>query len=113
MIFFITAYDDPTSANLDVGKQIAEGHTSLFAGDATRSNLIRLLELLKDEPLFAMSHGKPDRLMDNKREPAITTGDEPLFVNRSVYAWACLIQGQFWENRLPLIKEFGGDIQGL
>ncbi len=80
MILFITAYDDATSANLSVGRQLADRHIALLAEDATRDNLMALLKQSKEEPLFAMSHGKYDKLLDNNRKPAIIFADRPLFM---------------------------------
>jgi len=84
-----TAYDEATIANLSVGRQLADRHIALLAEDATRDNLMALLKQSKEEPLFTMSHGKYDKLLDNNRKPAITLVDRPLFINRVVYVWAC------------------------
>jgi len=89
MILFVPGSDEPTNANLDIGKRLANGHIHLLAEKAIRSNLIELLHELKNESLFSMSHGKSDMLLDNNRETAIGIDDKHLFTNRVVYAWAC------------------------
>jgi len=89
MIVFIPGYDEPTKANLAIGKQLIDGHLALVAQEATRNNLLDLLNKFRKESLFSMSHGKQDKLLDNNSEPAITIGDEYLFSNRITYAWAC------------------------
>ncbi len=89
MILFVPGYDEATKANLDIGKQLADGHIALLAEKAIRSNLIELLRTLENESLFSMSHGKYDMLLDNNSETAISIDDKPLLTNRTVYAWAC------------------------
>jgi len=94
MIVFVTAYDEATKANLSVGKPLAEDHRHvLLEEQATKKNLIALLEKYPYEPLFAMSHGSEQAEFyghdGHKRELAINIDDVELFKNRKSYVYAC------------------------
>ncbi|MCY1047650.1 hypothetical protein OV208_40505 [Corallococcus sp. bb12-1] len=108
MIIFVPAYDDATSANLAVAqdlqvtKSIAclNTHTGnatpvippqdhcLLANNAIRSALVTALNKYPD-PLFAMSHGKPDYLSAQHGKIALNKSDTAALGNRTVFAFAC------------------------
>lgn len=89
MIFFVPAYDPATEANLMVATQIAsEKSRRLLGGRATRKKLLAELSV-SPAPLFAMSHGRPDRLLAQDGEMALNGADLDLLASRPVFAFAC------------------------
>jgi hypothetical protein len=89
VIFFVPAYDGSTISNLSIAKRISlPNSTNLFEKSATRYNL--LLEITRSEyPIFVMSHGTADKLIDHNKADALTEMDSQVLVNRKIYAFAC------------------------
>lgn len=90
MIIFVPAYDEATRANLAVAQELQAPHTAhcLLGHGAQRAALLRTL-LAYGDPLFAMSHGKPDHLCAPDNTPALTTTDAAALGQRAVFAFAC------------------------
>ncbi len=109
MIVFVPAYDDATRANLAVAQDLqankdgahlnarpgddvptASAHQGcrLFENDAMRAALLAALNAHSD-PLFAMSHGKPDHLRAQHGAVALSISDATILGNRTVFAFAC------------------------
>ncbi len=89
MIIFATKYDAPTEACHSFAVAlVTSSDTALLAADACRENLIKALST-HDVPLFVMSHGKTDTLIDQNRESALSLADTHLLHSRSNFAFAC------------------------
>lgn len=95
MIFFVPGYDPQTRANLAIAQRLVprdpEGDTRLFDSAAQRAALVNALST-RASPIFAMSHGRQDRLLAQGGKPAIEESDTPLLsllVGQSVFAYAC------------------------
>lgn len=89
MIFFVPAYDPATEANLAVATQIVSGSSRALLGDsATRRKLLAELAV-SPAPLFVMSHGRPDRLLAQGGETALSGVDLVVLAPYPVFAFAC------------------------
>lgn len=89
MIFFVPGYDPATEGNLAVAIHILpDTCRALLSDKATRTYLLESLALA-DEPLFCMSHGRPDRLLAQGGETALGSTDTPVLGSRRVFAFAC------------------------
>ena len=96
MIFFVPGYDAPTQANLAIARQLAPSSAAglplcLLGATAKRPALANALAS-PSIPIFAMSHGRHDRLFGHGGEPAIEESDEHLLVllgQRVLFAYAC------------------------
>jgi hypothetical protein len=89
MILFVTDYDDATRSNRLIAEPLRDNFEEVLIGeDATRAALHSMLTG-NQKPLFAMSHGRPDRMNDQDRNPAIHSGDILLASRRAVFAFAC------------------------
>lgn len=90
MILFVPAYDDATSANLEVARHLSDSFPhALLADEATRESL---LDALGDRrALFAMTHGQPDHLRGQNGSIALSDAHEDMALlgNRAVFAFAC------------------------
>jgi hypothetical protein len=89
IIFFVPAYDDSTTSNLSIAKRILlPNFINLFDESATRANLLR--EITRSEyPIFVMSHGTADKLIDHNKADALTVMDIQVLANLKIYAFAC------------------------
>lgn len=94
MIFFVPRYDAATEANLSVAQTLLpEGAHALLAEVATRAQLMAALTAW-EEPLFAMTHGRQDRLLAQDGEQALGRDDHALLKGRAVFAYACHSAGE-------------------
>jgi hypothetical protein len=89
LIFFIPCYDSATEGNLAVAVQILpDACHALLSDRATRAGLLESLAST-GVPLFCMSHGRPDRLLAQGGETALSGVDAPALGLRPVFAFAC------------------------
>ncbi|AEF90623.1 hypothetical protein DelCs14_3631 [Delftia sp. Cs1-4] len=90
-IVFVTAHDPQTEANLSIARLItAPDDLNIFGEDATRANLIQILSTAAgSRPLFCMSHGSRDAVLDDVHVGALQAKDARLLESRKVFAWAC------------------------
>jgi hypothetical protein len=90
VIVFVPAYDEPTTANHAVARDLPseDAHRWLLDVRATRENLLNVLGGQPD-PLFAMAHGRPHCLLGQGGDHALLARDAPLLERRPVFAFAC------------------------
>jgi hypothetical protein len=89
LIFFVPRYDAATEANLAVARSLLfEGASALFADAATREQLLSALAH-GEAPLFAMAHGRRNRLLAQDGEEALGRDDHLVLKGRAVFAYAC------------------------
>lgn len=88
MIVFVPAYDEATRANHAVASELPGGTCSLLGTGATREALLGALEQ-HAVSVFAMAHGKPERLRGHDGAAAIEATDAPALAGRCVFAFAC------------------------
>lgn len=89
MIFFVPGYDPATESNLAVAEQIVhEGSHPLLGSRATRAELVAMLTR-EAVPLFAMAHGRSDRVLAQGGETALAESDMPVLGKRLVFTYAC------------------------
>jgi hypothetical protein len=94
LIFFVPRYDAATEANLSVALNLLpEGAHALLAEVATRAELMAALTAW-EEPLFAMTHGRQDRLLAQGGEQALGKDDHALLKGRAIFAYACHSAGE-------------------
>ena len=88
MILFVPGYDPATEANLAIAVRIAGRSRALLSDEATRE---RLLEALAEpgDPLFAMTHGRSDRLLAQNGVTGLGQPDATALGSRSIFAFAC------------------------
>jgi hypothetical protein len=104
LIFFVPCYDAATEANLSVALTLLpEGAHALLAELATRAELMAAL-VAWEEPLFAMTHGRQDRLLAQGGEQALGRDDQALLKDRAIFAYACHSAGELGE----LVSSVGG-----
>lgn len=90
MIIFATCYDSPTCANYSIAVELkCDDCTKLFIKKATQDNLLTELSSCRTKPLFAMGHGKPNKLNDQNRQPAMSDNDVAWFTHRLSFIFAC------------------------
>jgi hypothetical protein len=88
MILFVPGYDPATEANLAIAARLLGQRRVLLRENATREALLRVLES-SGEPLFAMSHGRSDKLLAQGGGTALAEVDAPALGSRTVFAFAC------------------------
>lgn len=89
-IFFVTAYDEQTHANLRIANGIVE-QTDTFLSEehATREELHRCMMENKYREIMIMSHGDDGVVEDNNKGYAISEDDCEIFKEVKIYIWAC------------------------
>ncbi|HYU33696.1 MAG TPA: hypothetical protein VEW48_16205 [Thermoanaerobaculia bacterium] len=104
MIFFVPRYDAATEANFSVALSLlSEGAHALLVEAATRAQLIAALTAW-EEPLFAMTHGRQDRLLAQDGEYGLGRDDHALLKGREVFAYACHSAGELGQ----VVSSIGG-----
>jgi hypothetical protein len=88
MILFVPGYDPATEANLVIAARLTGHYRLLLRENATREALLQSLES-PGEPLFAMSHGRSDRLLAQEGRTALAEADTPTLGRRAVFSFAC------------------------
>jgi hypothetical protein len=89
LIVFAPRYDPATEGNLAVALRILpEGCRALLSEEATRAGLLESLTAA-GAPLLCMSHGRPDQLLGQHGETALSGMDAPVLGQRPVFAFAC------------------------
>lgn len=91
-IFFVSAHDEPTHANLQVAQLITcHSDVKVFEANATRDGL---LQAFADNPdnksVFSMSHGSKFATIGSDGGPALDEDDAAVLSQYNVFAWACL-----------------------
>jgi hypothetical protein len=89
-LLFVTAYDPPTDANLNMAMRFSKHHDHRLLGKAaTRQNLLVAIATLHPQAIFMMSHGRLHEIKDNNEISALHSGDGSILNGRTVFAWAC------------------------
>lgn len=89
MIFFVPGYDPATQANLEIARRVLpDGCIALLGEQATRSELLAALTTV-EEPLFGMSHGRPNKLLGQGGDMALAMQDAQRIGHRAVFVYAC------------------------
>jgi hypothetical protein len=88
MILFVPAYDPATEANLAIAVRLDGSHLAMLSEGATRQALLHALKRA-GEPLFAMAHGRSDRLLAQEGGTALSKTDAAALGSRPVFAFAC------------------------
>jgi len=89
-IFFVTAYDEQTNANLRIARNIIDDNDKiLFGNQAIRSELHKWVVHEQYNEIMIMSHGNDNLVMDNDKQHAIVDSDCEIFSEAKIYIWAC------------------------
>jgi hypothetical protein len=88
VIQFVTAYDEPTRANLAACRKLLSA-CALVGVHASAERLIEELVARPIEPLAIWSHGNHEGPVDDARTPALPSHALARIRPRTVWAWAC------------------------
>jgi hypothetical protein len=90
MIIFATYHDESTAESFKLAKSIIEENDIiLLKEEATRMQLLPLLNEHEQAQLMVFSHGKEHYCLGNDDIPALTSDDIALLAQRKIFVYAC------------------------